>query len=131
MRKKELLNKCEKYDRTKKILIKGLFIIQENKLHDSGYKLMSVIGHTEYDENINDFHYYLLSNCCSDVINLYGNLYNNGKDIKQINIDINKNGIIHIWSDYDGFIPRYMNISNCWLDNIGDEKILKELRGRE
>ena len=116
MNKEELFNKCEKYDNQKII---GVFIIQERRLHDSGYRIMNVIGHTDYDEDIEDFHYFLLSSC-SDVINLYGNLFNNGKDLKQVNIDINKKGIIHIWSNYDKFMPRYMNISNCWLDNVGE-----------
>lgn len=110
---KDLLDKCEKYINQK---ITGLYVIPQKKIHDSGYRLMNVIGHSEYDEDIKDFHYFLLSEC-SDVINLYGDLYNNAKDIKQINMDINKNGVIHIWSDYDGFIPRYFNIGNCWLDN--------------
>ena len=30
-------------------LFKGIYIIQQRKLHDSGYRRMYVIGHTEYD----------------------------------------------------------------------------------
>ena len=47
---KELLNKCIKLEMDKKLpLFKGIYIIQQRKWHDSGYRMMYVIGHTEYD----------------------------------------------------------------------------------
>ena len=54
---KELLDKCIKLEMDKKLpLFKGIYIIQQRKLHDSGYRMMYVIGHTEYDresKNVN------------------------------------------------------------------------------
>lgn len=122
MNKKELLKKAKK-EINKDLKIRGLYIIPQKKLHDSGYKQMYVIGHTEYKEELEDYEFYLLGTY-SDVINLYGeslNFMNNGNnDIKTINLDINKYGIIHIWSDYDIFKIRYANISSVWLDKCGE-----------
>ena len=69
MTKEELLAKAIKLGMNDQSpLLKGIYIIQERFLHDSGYRIMNVIGHTEYDPELKDYKYYLLSEC-SDVIN--------------------------------------------------------------
>ena len=41
---KELLDKCIKLEMDKKLpLFKGIYIIQQRELHDSGYRMMYVI----------------------------------------------------------------------------------------
>ena len=97
----ELLNKAVKLKYGDEIpLFKGIYIIQERKLHDSGYRLMNVIGHTEYDEELKDYKYYLIS-CCSDVIDfepIFDKLLARNYDMCDLHLDINKNGLIHIWT---------------------------------
>lgn len=92
MTQKEMLEKTQKIywqDIENVPLLSGIFIIQQRKLHDSGYRLMYVIGHDEKFEN-----YYLLDEC-SDVVNIES--YWTKVPIEDVHIDINKNGIIHIW----------------------------------
>ena len=70
----KILKKCINVNEVETIpYFKGIYIIQQRKLHDSGYRMMYVIGHTEYDKSIKDFRYYLLSSC-SDVIDFNKNL---------------------------------------------------------
>ena len=118
MTKEELLKKAKVIGFGKEEivpLLQGVFIIQQRRLHDSGYRLMYVIGYTEYDKEINDFHYYLLSQC-SDVIDIGDMLAHNCTDI---HLDINKNGIIHLWTNGNKKLKiRYVNLSNAWFDVI-------------
>jgi hypothetical protein len=117
MNKEELLNKAKKYNGEK---IVGVFIAQERKLHDSGYRLMNIIGHSEYDKGIEDFHYYLLSTC-SDVVDFNGFFSN--KKINELHIDINEKGIIHIWGGFkDCFKCNFINVSNCMLETIKENE---------
>ena len=95
-------------------LFKGIYIIQQRKLHDSGYRLMYVIGHTDYDKEINDFHYYLIS-CCSDVIDfepIFDKLLLRKYDMCDLHLDINKNGLIHIWTNSDKKLSCRYGFSN-------------------
>lgn len=113
----DLLNKAIKLKYNDAIpLFTGIYIIQERKLHDSGYRLMNVIGHT------GDFKYYLIS-CCSDVIDfepIFNKLLARNYDMCDLHLDINKNGIIHIWTNSDKKLQcRYgLNLSNCTLEII-------------
>lgn len=118
----KLLDKCIELNRgDKKPLFKGIYIIQQRKLHDSGFRLMYVIGHTEYDKEINDFHYYLIS-VCSDVIDIqptFKKLLNNDYDMCDLHLDINKNGLIHIWTNSNKKLNAdYLNISSCTLEVV-------------
>ena len=119
----ELLDKAIKLNRGDKIpLFKGIYIIQERKLHDSGYRLMNVIGHTEYDANLKDFKYYLISRC-SDVIDFeptFDKLLAGNYDMCDLHLDIDRNGLIHIWTKSNKKIKcKYgLNLSSCTLEII-------------
>ncbi len=99
---KELLNKATEIGLNEKCpLFKGIYIIQQRKLHDSGYRMMYIVGHTEYDQEIDDYKYYLISSC-SDVIDfqpVFDNLLKRNYDMCDLHLDINKNGLIHIWTN--------------------------------
>ncbi len=99
---KELLDKAIYLGYTKELpSFKGIYIIQQRKLHDSGYRMMYVIGQTEYDKKIKDFHYYLVGTY-SDVIDfqpMFNKLLNRNYDMCDLHLDIDKNGIIHIWTN--------------------------------
>ena len=123
MTQKELLEKAIELDYNEEIpLLKGIYIIQQRKLHDSGYRQMYVIGHTEYDAKINDFKYYLIGTY-SDVINFqptFENLINGLKmEIAELSLDINKNGIIHLWlRNNERLKCRIPYVSGCILEVI-------------
>lgn len=117
----ELLNKAVELKYGDEIpLFKGIYIIQERKLHDSGYRLMNVIGHTEYDKELKDYKYYLIS-CCSDVIDfepIFDKLLARNYDMCDLHLDINKNGLIHIWTNSDKKLScrHGLHLSNCSLE---------------
>lgn len=119
----ELLNKAVELKYGDEIpLFKGIYIIQERKLHDSGYRLMNVIGHTEYDKELKDYKYYLIS-CCSDVIDfepIFDKLLARNYDMCDLHLDINKNGLIHIWTNSDKKLScKYgLHLSSCSLEII-------------
>ena len=58
MKAQELLDKAVNLKYGDEIpLFKGVYIIQHRKLHDSGYRLMSIIGHTEYDKELDQLYF--------------------------------------------------------------------------
>lgn len=119
---KELLNKCVNVGWNGKMpLFKGIFIIQQRQLHDSGYRLMYVIGHTDYDEKLKDFHYYLISSC-SDVIDFqppFEKYLHRENAMCDIHVDIDKSGIIHIWNRSDKhFKCTCPYVSSCTLELV-------------
>lgn len=122
---RKLLNKAVKLKYGDEIpLFKGIYIIQERKLHDSGYRLMNVIGHTEYDEELKDYKYYLIS-CCSDVVDfepIFNKLLAGNYDMCDLHLDINKNGLIHIWTKSNKKLSlscKYgLHTSNCGLEIV-------------
>ena len=114
MTKEELLNKAKKLDYNDLKLITGIYIIQNRKLHDSGYRLMTVIGHDDKYDN-----YYLISDCCSDVIDFGG--WISSIKIKDLHLDINRHGLIHIWSNNSIFRTSFYNLSNCILEVMKSE----------
>lgn len=124
MKKQDLLSKAIYLKYEDEIpLFKGIYIIQERKLHDSGYRLMYVIGHTEYNEEIEDYNYYLISNCCSDVIDfepIFNKLLARNYDMCDLHLDINKNGIIHIWTNSNKRLScKYgLHLSSCSLEIV-------------
>ena len=123
MKAQELLNKAVKVKYGDKIpLFKGIYIIQQRKLHDSGYRLMYVIGHTEYDKDLKDFKYYLIS-CGSDIIDfvpIFSKLISKNYDMCDLHLDIDKNGLIHIWTNSNKRLSCYgLNLSNCDLEIVG------------
>ena len=121
MNKEELLNKAKVIEWGKQDtipLLRGIFIVQQRKLHDSGYRLMYVIGHTDYDERKKDFDYYLISEC-SDVIDLGDYFSQFNSSCFGIHLDIDKKGIIHIWSDgKHRFKTKYLNLSNAGFEIV-------------
>lgn len=120
----ELLDKAIKLNYNDKIpLFKGIYIIQDRKLHDSGFRLMYIIGHTEYDKELKDFKYYLISNGCSDVIDfmpIFDKYIKNKYDMCDLHLDINRNGLIHIWTNSDKKLNiRYgLHLSSCSFEIV-------------
>lgn len=113
MNKEELLNKAVGVEWLKleeAPIFTGIYIIQQRKLHDSGFRLMYVIGHTE------DFKYYKLSGG-SDVLDLEG--FWSKIILKDLHLDINKYGLIHIWSNKNRFKCSFA-LSNCTFDILED-----------
>lgn len=114
----EMLNKAIKLTRKDKVpSFKGVYIIPERKLHESGYRLMNIIGHTGYDEREKGFKYYLIS-ICSDVIDfepMFERLMSKNYAMCDLHLDISKGGIIHIWTKSDKRIClKYgIDLSSC------------------
>ena len=122
MKGKELVEKSIKLDYGDKIpLFKGIFIVQERKLHDSGYRLMNIIGHTGYDKDKKDFEYYLVSEC-SDVVDfapLFESYVKHNYNMCDLHLDINSNGIIHIWTNSNKYLKCEMpHISSCIFEIV-------------
>ena len=119
---KELLDKCIKlkiYDKFP--LFKGIYIIQQRKLHDSGYRMMYVIGHTEYDKDKKSCDYYLIGTY-SDVVDfqpIFDKYLKNNYDMCDIHLDIDTNGLIHIWTNSEKhFRIECPFVSSCTLEII-------------
>ena len=110
----ELLDKAIKLKYDDKIpLFKGIYIIQERKLHDSGFRLMNIIGHTEYDNKLGDYKYYLIS-CCSDVVDfepIFDKLLAGNYEMCDLHLDINKSGLIHIWTNSKKRMKLYFGLN--------------------
>ena len=100
---------------------KGIYIIQQRKLHDSGFRMMYVIGHTEYDTKIKDFKYYLISKC-SDVVDfqpVFDKLLKKQYDMCDLHLDIDRDGLIHIWTNSKKRMKVYCShVSSCSLEII-------------
>ena len=98
---KEFLEKVKKTEWGEELpLFRGIFIIPQRKLHDSGYKMMYVVGHTDYNEDKKDFDYYMLATY-SDVIDfapIFDKYIKGNFEMCDLHLDINKSGIIHIWT---------------------------------
>lgn len=123
---KELLEKSIELDWEDEVpLFKGVYIIQQRRLHDSGFRMMYVIGHTEYDKVLKDFKYYLLSSC-SDVVDFtpaFKNLLNKKYNMCDLHLDINKNGLIHIWTNSDKYLDcQCLHVSSCSFEIFGDKE---------
>lgn len=122
---KEFLEKANKTKFGEELpLFKGIFIIPQIQLHDSGYRMMYVIGHTDYDEKKKDFDYYLLATY-SDVIDftpLFNKYIKGNFDMCDLHLDINKSGIIHIWThSTKKLMCTCSHISNCSFEVVDKE----------
>ena len=106
---KELLNKCIKVGsmEDKVPLLDDLYIIPTRKKHDSGYKIMYVVGGVRKPE-----HYFLLD-VGSDVVN-FGYFKTT---MENINLDIKDNGIIHFWSNKEKFKSGF-RVSSCTFELV-------------
>ena len=105
---KELLEKCKRpafYEDLS--LFDDIYILPTNQRHDSGFKIMLIVGEVRETEE-----YYLIDACC-DVVNL-GFLT---KQIKEVNIDIEHSKIIHLWSNYQLFKCGY-RLSSCTFEFV-------------
>ena len=124
---KELLDKTIELKNDERLpLFKGIYIIQQRKLHDSGYRMMYVIGHTKYDGEIRDYHYYLVGTY-SDVIDFtptFNKFLSRNYDMCDLHLDIDKNGLIHIWTNSDKYFKCcFPFISSCSFEILGDKEI--------
>lgn len=122
MKKEELLEKTIEVEYGEKLpLFKGIYIIQQRKLHDSGYRMMYVIGHTDYDEELKDYKYYLVGTY-SDVIDftpIFDKWINRNYDMCDLHLDINKNGLIHIWTNSERYLKcEFPYVSNCSFEVV-------------
>lgn len=105
---KELLNKCKRIKIDEETpLFDDIYILPTTRKHDSGYKIMYVVG---LDRKNNQ--YYLLDTYC-DVVN-FGDLK---KQLQELNIDILDNGIIHCWSNKEK-IKSNFRVSSCTFDLV-------------
>lgn len=113
---KELIEKCKKVsinDETP--LFDDIYMLPTTRKHDSGYKIMYIIG---YSREKNEF--YLLDTYC-DVVSL-GEFDTN---IKDLHIDVLDNGIIHYWSNYQMF-ESIFRVSSCTFKMVKRTKMLWE-----
>lgn len=123
IKQEEMLKKCINVNQIETIpYFKGIYIIQQRKLHASGYRMMYVIGHTEYDSNIEDFRNYYLLSSYSDVIDfnpMFNNLLIHNYDMCDLHLDIDKNGIIHIWTNSKRYLNcEVPNVSSCMFEIV-------------
>ncbi len=110
---KQFLEKCINTKITDNLpLFDGIYILPTNRKHDSGYKIMYIVGY----EAIND-KYYLLDTYC-DVVN-FGDMV---KNLKELNVDIEENGIVHFWSNYQ-LIKSNFRVSSCTFDFINRKNL--------
>ena len=119
---KELLEKVIKTQFGEKLpLFKGIYIVPQRGLHDSGFRMMYVIGHTDYDEAKKDFDYYLIATY-SDVIDfapLFDRYIKGNFNMCDLHLDINKSGIIHIWThSRKKLMCTCSHVSNCSFEIV-------------
>ena len=105
---KELLDKCIKTEVTEELpLLDHIYILPTTRKHDSGYKIMYIVGANSKEDK-----HYLLDTYC-DVLDI-GEFMSLAKDI---HIDIHDNGIIHIWSNYQLFRSVF-RVSSCTFEMV-------------
>ena len=98
-----LLEQCEKISwQDEAPSLDEIYIIPTKAKHESGYKIMKVVGYCDETEKC-----YLLDQCC-DVINfgMFRSIIHN------INVDIEEDGIIKVWSYHHRF-KSTSRLSNC------------------
>lgn len=115
--KQELLDKCIKTKYNEKLPnFNGIYIIQTNLKHESGYKIMYIIGHTSFKKE-GEIKYYLIDKMC-DVVEI-DNLLNQC-NIKELKFDITTSGIIHMWCNYN-LLKVIFRCSNCTFELLEEE----------
>ncbi len=117
---KEFLSKCKNVGICDDVpLLDSIYVLPTNRKHDSGYKIMYVVGYEDKTET-----YYLLDTYC-DVVD-FGEFHT---DIKDLHIDIAENGIIHYWSRYQQFQSNF-RVSSCTFEMV-DRKKYKEAKDEQ
>lgn len=121
-KQKELLEKCIEVEWGKEVpLFKGVYIIQQRKLHDSGYRMMYVIGHTEYNKDKNGYEYYLIGTY-SDVVDFqppFRKMLEGVNETCDLHLDIDDGGVIHIWTNSNKKFRCYCPyVSSCTLEVV-------------
>lgn len=111
---KLLLEKCKtiKVDDDVRLLDE-IYILPTTRKHDSGYKIMYIVGKSQKENE-----YYLLDTYC-DVVN-FGWFKTK---IEELNIDILDNGIIHLWSNKQLFKSTF-RVSSCVFETVDRENTL-------
>ena len=100
---KDFLSKCKRVGITDDVpLLDDIYILPTNRKHDSGYKIMYICGLSRKKDE-----YYLLDTFC-DVVK-FGELF---ETLKELNIDILQNGIIHCWNNHQQMKSIY-RVSSC------------------
>lgn len=116
--KQELLDKCIKLDHFEEPpILGGIYIIPTRYKHDSGYKIMYIVGHTPYKQREEE-KYYLLDTGCDvvDFDNFLRKVF-----IYDLHLDINTSGIIHIWSNSHN-MKCVFRLSSCVLEMVDKPK---------
>ena len=111
---KELLDKSKpvRFDEQLDDII-GLFIISDNKLHDSGFRLIHVIAHSHFDPKKEDFKEYYYLGSSYDVIH-FGSYYEQAYKMG-MNLDIDKHGIIHIFTHGNDWKIKGIHLSDLMI----------------
>lgn len=113
---KELIEKCKEVSQFEDTpLFDDIYILPTTRKHDSGYKILYIIGQTRKDNK-----YYLLGTYC-DVVD-FGEF---NTPIKDLHVDVLNNGIIHYWSNYQQF-ESIFRVSNCTFKMVKRKKLLWE-----
>lgn len=114
--KQELLDKCIKLKTMleEPPILGGIYIIPTRYKHDSGYKIMYIVGHAPYKGNEEE-KYYLLDTCC-DVVD-FDNFMSKNTTIRDLHLDIKPSGIIHIWSNRQNMKSGF-RLSSCTFEMI-------------
>lgn len=117
--KQELLDKCIKLKSVleEPPILGGIYIIPTKYKHESGYKIMYIVGHTPFRRN-EETQYYLLDTCC-DVVDFDGFIKNT--PIHDLHLDITPSGIIHIWSNYQNMKSGF-RVSSCTFEMVDKTK---------
>ena len=108
--KQALLDKCiDIRDRDiRDLILGGIYIIPTRYKHDSGYKIMYIVGHTPHNPDVEST-YYLLDTMC-DVVNF--DSWWSKVPIQDLSIDMSMGGILHVWSFRQNMKCEY-NVSSC------------------
>lgn len=106
---KKILEMCKHIKRGEEIpLLDGIYILPTTRKHDSGYKIMYIVGYTEEE-------YYLLDQIC-DVVD-FEKYLTHDKSINDLHLDIHDNGVIHLWSNHQK-MKSIFRVSCCTFDFV-------------
>lgn len=121
--KQALLNKCVKLPFNEKMpIFGGIYIIPTQYKHDSGYKIMYIVGHTPWEFKKTPT-YYLIDTCC-DVVD-FGQILNLSPTIEDLHIDITTGGVIHVWSNSQN-MKAIFKCSSCSFEMVSKREGIKE-----
>lgn len=115
--KQELLDKCIEWTHDMcETLLGGIYIIPTRRKHDSGYKLMYIVGHTPYEPD-KETQFYLLDTYC-DVVDFGDYVFMKAKvPVNDLHLDISPGGVIHIWSNAQNMKVGYTG-SSCTFSMV-------------